>query len=427
MTTREQIHSVKAGSVRLAVSSSEEREELLSAIAERLSHDWDAIKAANDLDLAEANGHIAPSVMARLAFTRQKLDASIAGVREVAKLPEPIGKVLEKRELDEGFILKKISVPLGVIGMIFEARPDALIQIVSLCVKSGNGIILKGGSEAKHTNQVLADCIHTSARSTSIGDGWLLALSSREDVSVMLESEGDIDLIIPRGTNQFVRFVMDNTSIPVLGHASGICNMYVDRQANQEMAIACALDAKTNYPAACNSIETLLVHEEAAKSFIPAMVKAFHEKQVIVHGDSQVCSLAEGCVPFVDGDWDKEYLALEINMHVVRSEEEAIAFINTHGSHHTDAIITANPASAEQFQSRVDSADVFVNCSTRFSDGYRYGLGAEVGVSTSKLHARGPVGLSGLMTSKWLLSGHGEVVATYMGAGAKPFTHKELS
>jgi len=425
MTTREQIHQVKLNSARLAASDNARRVELLSAIAEGLQRDWPAIQAANQEDLLLGKD-LAPSVISRLTLSKEKLDAVTKGVQEVAALPDPIGKVLEKRELDHDLILRKVNVPLGVVGMIFEARPDALVQIVSLAVKSGNGIILKGGSEADHTNRALAQSISDSAKKTEIGDGWLLLLHSREDVSLMLTCRDDLDLIIPRGSNQFVRFVMEHTTIPVLGHASGICHMFIDQSADFTMAEACALDAKTNYPAACNAIETLLVHQAIAPTFVPRIVAAFQTAGVTVHGDPQVCSLAQGCVPFKEGDWDKEYLALEINIHVVADEGEAVSFINTHGSHHTDAIITQDASPAVDFQHRVDSADVFVNCSTRFADGYRYGLGAEVGISTSKIHARGPVGLSGLMTTKWLLDGQGQVVATYMGPHAKPFTHKEL-
>ncbi|MFA7169012.1 MAG: glutamate-5-semialdehyde dehydrogenase [Sphaerochaetaceae bacterium] len=426
MTTRELIHQVKTGSAVLAASDGRARDGLLSAIREGLLRDWPAIKEANDRDV-EAAKDLAPSVRARLTFSRDKLDASVKGIGEVANLPDPIGKVLEKRELDSGFVLRRVSVPLGVVGMIFEARPDALIQIVSLAAKSGNGIILKGGSEAANTNSALASSISRSSDTTEIGDGWLLLLHSREDVNVMLSCREDLDLVIPRGSNQFVRYVMDHTSIPVLGHASGICHMYVDKDARLEMGVSCSVDAKTNYPAACNAIETLLVHVSIAAVFVPMVAAAFRKAGVVIHGDETVCSLVQGCVPYADGDWEKEYLALEINIHVVKDEDEAISFINAHGSHHTDAIITENPAAAEKFRVYVDSADVFVNCSTRFADGYRFGLGAEVGISTSKIHARGPVGLSGLMTSKWLLTGHGEVVSTYMGKDARPFTHKELS
>jgi len=424
MTIKEQIHQVKRQSARLAASSNEERNELLSSIAKGLLDDWDAIVRANALDLSAPD--IPPAVRSRLVFSEEKRDAVIKGISEVSHLPDLIGKVLERRELDSCFILSRISVPLGVIGMVFEARPDALVQIVSLAVKSGNGIVLKGGSEAMHTNQALAASIMKSAEKSTVGNGWILLLTSREEVGEMLTANGDIDLIIPRGSNTFVSFVMRHTTIPVLGHSSGICHLYVSAHANLSMASLVAVDPKPTYPAACNAIETLLVDRSVASSFIPLVATALREKGVVIHGDKETCALVPDSIPYKDGDWGKEYLALELNIHVVSSLEEAMTHINTYGSHHTDAIITEDKAEGETFQRGVDSADVFVNCSTRFSDGYRFGLGAEVGISTSKVHARGPVGLSGLMSSKWLLSGHGELVATYTGKNARPFTHKEL-
>ena len=427
MTIREQMHQVKEQSKRLASASLDERNELLARIREGLVRDWGEIASANAEDLSRAEAEaLKPALKARLVFNEEKRKAVSMGIDDIIALPDPMGRVLEKRELDTGLVLSRVSVPLGVIGMVFEARPDALVQIVSLAVKSGNGIILKGGREALSTNRALAGSIGRSCKGTRVGDGWILLLENREEVSVMLSARDDIDLIIPRGSNSFVSYVMEHTDSPVLGHSSGICHLYVESDADLKMACAIAVDAKTNAPSACNAIETLLVNRQVAPAFIPMVAKSLREKGVVLHGDAECAAWVPDVVPCQEGDWDTEYLALELNIHVVGSLEEAVEHINRHGSHHTDAIVTSDPEKGRLFQRLVDSADVFVNASTRFADGYRYGLGAEVGISTSKIHARGPVGLMGLMTSKWLLDGSGQVVATYMGPHAKPFTHKEL-
>ncbi|MDD7200584.1 MAG: glutamate-5-semialdehyde dehydrogenase [Sphaerochaetaceae bacterium] len=427
MTIREQMHQVKEQSKRLASASLDERDDLLARIREGLVRDWSEIASANAEDLARAEAEaLKPALKARLVFDEEKRKAVSMGIDDIIALPDPMGKVLEKRELDVGLVLSRVSVPLGVIGMVFEARPDALVQIVSLAVKSGNGIILKGGSEALSTNRALARSIVRSCQGTRVGAGWILLLENREEVSVMLTARNDIDLIIPRGSNAFVSYVMEHTDIPVLGHSSGICHLYVESDADFKMACAIAVDAKTNAPSACNSIETLLVNRQVAPAFIPMVAKALRGKGVVLHGDAECAALVPDVVPCRNGDWDTEYLASELNIHVVGSLQEAVEHINRHGSHHTDAIVTNDPEKGRMFQQQVDSADVFVNASTRFADGYRFGLGAEVGISTSKIHARGPVGLMGLMTSKWLLDGSGQVVSTYMGPHARPFTHKEL-
>ncbi len=427
MTIRESIHQVKLASKRLATSSLDERNEALSLVREGLRRDWDFIASANKQDIMHAKAEgVSPVLQARLLFDENKRDAVSCGIDDVMSLADPVGKTLEKRELDTDLVLSRVSVPLGVVGMVFESRPDALVQIVSLALKSGNGIILKGGSEALSTNKALVASMRHSLENTSLKSDWLLLLEKRDDVATMLQSGDDIDLLIPRGSNSFVKYVMEHTDIPVLGHSSGICHLYVDASADLERACALSVDAKTNAPSACNSIETLLVSRKIAPLFVPMVVDALRAKGVVVHGDSLVASWVPDVIPYQDGDWDKEYLALEINIHVVDSVQEAVNHINLHGSHHTDAIATRDKEHAIFFQRQVDSADVFVNASTRFADGYRFGLGAEVGISTSKIHARGPVGLMGLMTSKWLLEGNGQVAATYMGPNAKSFTHRDL-
>ena len=341
------------------------------------------------------------------------------------KLPYQ-GQIKEKRLLDEGLVLEKVTFPLGVIGMVFEARPDALIQIVSLAIKSANGIILKGGKEASSTNSTLYEIIRESLD----GAGFMMLLSSHSDVDAMLKMEGYIDLIIPRGSNKFVRYCMDNTHIPVMGHADGICSVYVDSFADIGTAVNVCTDSKVQYPAACNAAETILVHKDVAERFIPFFASSLEQYGVTIHADERSLPLLKDyggkVVKACEDDFHTEFLSLELAMKVVDSIDEAISHIAEHSSHHTDAIITSDESNRERFFNEVDSADVFCNCSTRFADGYRFGLGAEVGISTSKLHARGPVGLEGLTTTKWLLSGSGQIVRSYTGRDARHFIHKDL-
>lgn len=423
---QEDIQRLKKSATMLSGSSESARNALLCSIREGLSRDWSLITEANSLDITEAReSQLSDALIKRLVFDEDKLASVQLGLSQVATLKDPIGEVLERRLLDEGLLLERVSFPIGVIGMIFEARPDALVQIVSLCLKSGNGIILKGGKEAFRTNSALVASIKRSARSSPLGEEWVTLLESHSDVSSMLKMDDAIDLLIPRGSNAFVRYVMDNTHIAVLGHADGICHMYVDESADLQKAVACAVDAKTQYPAACNAIETLLVHKSVAEEFIPLVAAALSGKGVSIHGDEATASLIV-CTPFKEGDYLMEYLALELNIRIVQDIEEAMEHIASYGSRHTDAIISEDKSAIRRFMRDVDSADVFANCSTRFADGFRFGLGAEVGISTAKIHARGPVGLSGLMSSKWLLSGSGQTVATYSGPEAKAFLHTEL-
>ena len=423
----ESFATVRNSAAVLAASSDGERKQALLAVAQALASHKDDIFQENSLDLNEARtAGIPDAILHRLAFTEEKLRAVTTGLKELSQLKDPIGQTREKRELDPGFILEKRTFPIGVIGMIFEARPDALVQIAGLALRSGNGIILKGGKEARLTNRKLVEVIKEATLPFSFGSGWILGIESHEDVDVLLKAEGYVDLLIPRGSNAFVRHVMDNTRIPVIGHADGICATYIDRAADLDKAIPVCVDAKVQYPAACNATETFLVHREIAKSFLPRLNKALKEKGVIIHADSAALPFMEGSVPATEKDFHTEYLALECAVKVVDSVREAMEHIQNHGSHHTDAILTQDKAAAAMFTAGVDSADVFVNCSTRFADGFRFGLGAEVGISTSKLHARGPVGLDGLMTTKWILTGDGQTVAEYSGAGGKNFHHKEL-
>ena len=426
-SVKERIKALKESSRVLGVSTNEERIDLLKRVAAGLRRDWPTIRKANEQDVAEAKEQkIGAALIKRLVFDEQKLNEVVLGLEQVAALADPVGKVLQRRLLDDGLILEQISVPIGVIGMIFESRPDALVQIVGLCIKSGNAIILKGGSEAKRTNLALVESIKQSSRGSSLGDGYVTLLESHGDVKEMLKMNDEIDLLIPRGSNAFVTYVMENTSIPVLGHSDGICHLYIDEQADLKKALPVIIDAKTQYPAACNAIETLLVHASLVDEFLPEVGKALKEANVTIHGDERTQAAIE-CIPLEEGDYFNEYLSLELNIRVVDSLEEAIGHIETYGSHHTDAIVSENPEAVRRFFTEVDSADVFANCSTRFADGFRFGFGAEVGISTTKIHARGPVGLDGLMSTKFLLAGSGQIVAAYSGKDAKRYLHKNLS
>ena len=418
---------VRRASSLLAVSSLSERRAALASISRLLDEEKALIKEENDKDLenAEKEG-ISSSILHRLVFSDEKLRSVKKGYQDLCGLNDPIGKIREKRELDPEFVLEQKTFPIGVIGMIFEARPDALLQIAGLSLLSGNGLILKGGKEASNTNKILVDIIKRATSSFSFGSSWILGIESREDVQVLLKAEKYVDLLIPRGSNKFVRYCMDNTRIPVMGHSDGICHTFVDKSAVFDKAVKVCVDAKVQYSAACNATETFLVHREILPSFLPLLEKAFVENNVKIHADAQSMKYLETAIPMVSGDEKNEYLDKECNIIAVEDVKEAVEHINAYGSHHTDAILTESKENASYFVSFVDSADVFVNCSTRFADGYRFGLGAEVGISTSKLHARGPVGLDGLMTTKWILKGQGETVGEYSGADGKEFHHREL-
>ena len=418
---------VRRASSLLAVSSLSERRAALASISRLLDEEKALIKEENDKDLenAEKEG-ISSSILHRLVFSDEKLRSVKKGYQDLSSLNDPIGKIREKRELDPEFVLEKKTFPIGVIGMIFEARPDALLQIAGLSLLSGNGLILKGGKEASNTNKILVDIIKRATSSFSFGSSWILGIESREDVQVLLKAEKYVDLLIPRGSNKFVRYCMDNTRIPVMGHSDGICHTFVDKSAVFDKAVKVCVDAKVQYSAACNATETFLVHREILPSFLPLLEKAFVENNVKIHADAQSMKYLETAIPMVSGDEKNEYLDKECNIIAVEDVKEAVEHINAYGSHHTDAILTESKENASYFVAFVDSADVFVNCSTRFADGYRFGLGAEVGISTSKLHARGPVGLDGLMTTKWILKGQGETVGEYSGADGKEFHHREL-
>ena len=346
---------------------------------------------------AEKEGLAAPALK-RLKFDEHKLGDVCAGLEQLAAMDDPIGQEQLRTELADGLVLSRISCPIGVVGVIFESRPDALIQIGGLCLKSGNAVLLKGGREALHTNEALFDIMNDASVATGLPDGWCGLLTTREDVSVMLKMDEDIDLIIPRGSNAFVRYIMENSSIPVLGHSDGVCHVYVDADCDAQMAARIVVDAKTQYPAACNAAEMLLVHSGQLAGALPAIAKALTEAGVTLRADerARAALYAAGIASEAadESDWGREYLALTMAVHTVDSIEEAIAFINKHGSHHTDCIITRDEAAAGKFFALVDSAGVYQNCSTRFADGYcRRFCGGAAQLHASETPVKGESGM----------------------------------
>lgn len=417
---------VKADSFLLMASSNEMRNTCLKNIIENLKKDKEHILSENKRDIENARlENISSSILSRLLFDEHKMDTVIAGINDLIKMPDPIGKITLKRELDEGLVLTRTTTPIGVIGVIFEARPDALVQIASLCIKSGNAAILKGGSEALLTNRALFESIKRAVKDSNLPEHALVQLEARSDVSELLSCYEYVDLLIPRGSNSFVKYIMDNTSIPVMGHADGICHTYVDEDFDLDKSIRILVDAKTQYPSACNTTETVLVHKNAVDKLFPKLNKAFNDAKIKVFAHENIIDKFDNAVPATYNSFHTEYLEKTVNVKTVDDIDEAINHINTYGSHHTDAILTNIDSNADYFMNRVDSANVYKNCSTRFADGFRYGFGAEVGISTGKLHARGPVGLEGLCTYKYKLYGNGDIVADYAD-GKKEFHFKDL-
>lgn len=416
---------MKRDSYKMAALSTSERNTILAAVKEALLSNQESIFAANreDLDNAVKN-NIAPSVMKRLKFDDHKLKDVTAGIDELIKLEDPVGKVQLSRQLDDGLKLYRITCPIGVIGVIFEARPDALIQISSLCIKSGNCVVLKGGKETARTNKVLFDIIYKAAVDAGAPEGCMLQAELHNEIAELLSCHGSVDLLIPRGSNSFVQYIMNNTKIPVMGHADGICHIYLDKEADMKKALPIIVDAKTQYTAACNAVETLLIHRELAKEVLPTISKELEKNNVKIRATEEVARLIP-CEVMEEDEFNTEYLDLILSIKLVDSVDEAISHINQFGSHHTDCIITEDFAVAEKFMQLVDSAGVYQNCSTRFADGFRYGFGAEVGISTSKIHARGPVGLEGLVTYKYKLFGDGHIVGDY-ASGVRQFHFKDL-
>jgi len=404
----------------------------LEAMAVAIESEADEILAANTSDTGVAEkmvdaGKMSQPILKRLVLTEAKIADMARGVRAVAALPDPLGRVSYAVLMDEGLGLRRVSCPLGVIAAIFESRPDALVQIASLCVKSGNAVVLKGGHEALGTNRTISETIRRAlAEGSAIPANAIQFVEAREDIHALLSRESFIDLIIPRGSNEFVSYIKEHSRIPVLGHADGICHLYVDKAASLDMAVSLTVDSKTQYVAVCNSVETILVHQEVARNFLPRVAEALQAKGVELRGCMRTMEIIANVVPASEIDWETEYLDLILSVRVVDNLNEAVAHINHYGSRHTEAIVTADESAAESFFSRVDAASVMWNASTRFADGYRFGLGAEVGISTDKVHARGPVGLEGLLIYKYMLTGEGHIVSEYEGEQARSFLHRPL-
>ncbi|SIS17182.1 glutamate-5-semialdehyde dehydrogenase [Natronorubrum thiooxidans] len=427
-STETKVDEAQTAALGLAKRSDDERSEGLRAIADAIDNRHEEILEANEKDVTAGEklleeGEYSQALVDRLKLSPSKLESISEMVRSVAAQDDPLEKTLASRRLDDDLELYKLAVPIGVIGTVFESRPDALVQIAALSLKSGNAVILKGGSEASHSNRVLYDIIREAT--AELPDGWAQLIEAREDVDAMLEMDDSIDLLMPRGSSEFVSYIQDNTSIPVLGHTEGVCHVYVDEDADLEMATEIAYDAKVQYPAVCNAVETLLVHEDVAEEFLPEIATRYEEAGVEMRGDDTARAIVE-MNEATEDDWASEYGDLILSIKVVDSLEAAIAHITEYSSKHTESIVTDDADRASTFMRSLDSASVFHNASTRFSDGYRFGLGAEVGISTGKIHARGPVGLEGLTTYKYHLEGDGQLVGTYAGEDAKPFRHEEF-
>lgn len=428
MSTREKAEAGKSAATSMLGLDIRSRNEALASMATALRKGTQEIARANAEDLEDARREGLPAaLLSRLHFGDEKIEASIAGLEALRALPDPLGRQISARRLDEGLVLRQISCPIGLIAMIFESRPDALVQMAALCAKSGNAVLLKGGSEASRTNRALAALILDAGMKVGLPPSWLSLLESRAEVAELLLLDELVDLLVPRGSKEFVARIKTESRIPVLGHADGICHLYLHADAELSMASALAVDSKTQYPAACNAAEVLLVHADFAPKGLPRVVAALESAGVAIECCPRSAAILgrPSTMPEA-GSWSVEYLDLRMAVKIVDSLDAAVAHINRYGSRHTDAIVTSSAEAAGSFMEKVDSASVYWNASTRFADGYRYGLGAELGISTGKLHARGPVGLEGLCTYKWKLCGSGQTVADY-ACGRRAFTHEELT
>ncbi len=433
------VKRVKSASIPLASVHCTVKDRALTAMASALNSNREKIISINKKDIAAAEklveaGRLSKALLKRLKVDDSKIDEMIAGIKDVIKFEDPVGKTLSALELDSGLELYQVSCPIGAIGVIFESRPDVVPQIMSLCLKSGNATIFKGGSEAAHSNRSIFDVLLNAIENTEgMPKGAFALMETREEVNEMLKLDEYINLIIPRGSNEFVKYIQDNTRIPVLGHSAGICHVYVDNEADMKKAIDICFDAKVQYPAVCNAMETLLVHKDISKKFLPDIGRRYNEAGVELRCDERSFEMLKdmgflkAIIHATLEDWKTEYNDLILSIRVVDSLEEGIDHINTYGSHHTDAIVTENRMNASKFIELVDSSSVMWNASTRFSDGFRYGKGAEVGISTNKIHARGPVGMEGLLIYKYALLGNGNKVADYVGKNARKYTHKKLN
>jgi len=428
---RSNVADAKAAAIALSAKDTDTKNNALNAMADALNKRRKEVIDANAADMKaaekmKAEGELTDAMVKRLKVDNDKIDGMIDGIKDVIKLKDPVGETMSTTELDDSLMLYQIRCPIGLIGVIFESRPDVVPQIMSLCLKSGNAVVFKGGREAANTNKALFNILSEAAYDKDIPKSVFCIMETREDISAILKMDEYIDLLIPRGSNEFVSYIQENTKIPVLGHAAGICHVYVDGDVDEEMALTVSLDSKIQYPAVCNAAETLLVNASVANSFLPRMTDLFIKSGVEVRADAESISIAgkdKGIKEANASDWDEEYNDMIISVKIVKSMDEAIDFINKHGSGHSDTIITNNMKNALKFTSLVDSSTVLVNASTRFPDGFRYGKGAEVGISTNKVHSRGPVGMEGLMIYKYILVGNGHVMKDYAGKNGKKFKH----
>ena len=424
LTPQERGRAARSAQRRLEAAGSEKRTEVLGRLEQLLRERQADLIAANKADLEAPGAHDLPApILKRLALSPAKLETLREGVRVLIDSPDPVGRPLLRRELDDGLVLEQVRVPIGVLLIVFESRPDAVIQIGSLALRTGNAVLMKGGSEALHSNRTLTDLLREAVAEAGADSDVVQNIEGREAVTDLLELDGDIDLVIPRGSARLVRSIKSSSRIPVLGHADGICHVFVDAAADPDMAVGVTVDAKTNYVAVCNAAETLLLHRDFPAG--AAVVQALLEAGVEVRGDNAVQAMASGVVPAREADYGYEFGDFTIAARVVDGLEAAIEHIHTYGSAHTDTIVTEDAETARHFLDTVDASSVFWNASTRFADGFRYGLGAEVGIATGRVHARGPMGAEGLFTTKWLLRGNGHVVGDY-GSGKKSYTHRDL-
>lgn len=396
----------------LALKSNEEKNYALLSIAKAIEQNRSYIKAQNsvDIELAKEAG-LNASMIDRLLLDDSRIDNIIAGINDITKLSDPVGKLITSKTLANGLDLKKVRTPIGVIGVVFESRPNVLVDVATLCLKSGNTVILRGGKEAQHSNMALMKAIEEGLSQASFVPFvvQLIPVLDREAITQLCRLDSLIDLIIPRGGEALIKAVTECATVPVIKHYKGLCHIYVDAAANIDMALNISHNAKCQRPGVCNAVETILVHKDIAEELLPKLHDLFLKEQVVMKGDEKTRSILPTIEEAHDVDWSIEYLDLMVSVKIVDSLSEAVKHINTYGSHHSDAIITEDKASRLRFIKEVDSAVVYVNASTRFSDGAMFGLGAEIGISTDKLHARGPMGLEELTTYKWVMEGKGQI------------------
>lgn len=407
--------SVKQASEVLYNASTAKKNALLKAIAAQLQRETAAICIVNQTDVVNAKkaGRLRHTsvLVDRLTLDEKRIAQMIAGVKDVVSLPDPVGAVLERTKRPNGLVIEKVRVPLGAVGIIYEARPNVTVDAAVLCLKAGNGVLLRGGSEAIRTNKKLVEIIKKALRRVGLPAGCVefIDTTDRKAVAEMLKQDRYLDVIIPRGGQQLIKFIRENSSVPVIAHGEGNCHVFVDRSANFKKAGEIVINAKVQRPSVCNAAEKLLVHEKIARTFLPGVAERLRQAKVELRGDRRTRSILADVAPADEEDWYKEYLDLIMAVKVVKDVDEAIKHINLYGSHHSDAIVTGSKTNGEKFLREVDSAAVYVNASTRFTDGFEFGLGAEIGISTQKLHARGPMGLAELTSTKFIVRGNGQI------------------